>query len=464
MQPVLRDAYQLMHDGALVLAEVEMNGFFINTDYCSTNSDKITTDVAVLQEKLLKDKDIRKWKRLKGSAFNISSNPQLAWFLYDILGVSTKGGRSVSEDTLARMDVPFIAYLLRQRKLEKVRGTYLRALTREATDGVVHPFFNVHNVRTYRSSSDSPNFQNFPSRDKEMSALVRNAIVPREILRLMGEHDFGKLEVCIGTSYHHDPTMIRYLANPDKYDMHRDAACWVFGLSKKQVTKAIRHIGKNGFVFPAFYGSYWKMIAEGIWRTLKRDPIKLDDGTLLLDWLANQGITELGTLTQTDRGERPAEKNCFYARVMDVEHRLWYELFPEYRKWRQSWYKDYCKRGYFDTLTGFRCTAPMARNDAINYPIQGSAFHCLLWSLIQYQRWLKKEKMGSLIVGQIHDSMVVDYVASELKACVQRVNEITGVELSQHWSWIDMQLSIETEVAPPGASLFAKKPYHVEFA
>ena len=85
---------------------------------------------------------------------------------------------------------------LQIRKLEKIKGTYLEAFVREQTDGFIHPFYNLHNVRTYRSSSADPNFQNIPKRDKESMKICRRAILPRPGHMLV-EADFSALEVNI---------------------------------------------------------------------------------------------------------------------------------------------------------------------------------------------------------------------------------------------------------------------------
>ena len=50
------------------------------------------------------------------------------------------------------------------RKLKKVRDTYLDAFLREQVDGYLHPFFSLHTVKTFRSSSERINFQNIPKR------------------------------------------------------------------------------------------------------------------------------------------------------------------------------------------------------------------------------------------------------------------------------------------------------------
>ena len=109
---------------------------------------------------------------------------------------------------------------------------------------------------------------------------------------------------------------------------------------------------------------------------------------------------------------------------------------------------SYEKRGHIDTYTGFRLQGVMARNKAINYPIQGDAFHCLLWSLIQLQKTAVEEKWDSKWIGQIHDSMVGDIVPEEKKHIFKTAQQIMCKDIRKHWPWIIVPLEIEIEVAP----------------
>ena len=230
--------------------------------------------------------------------------------------------------------------------------------------------------------------------------------------------------------------------------MHRDMACDCYLLEPAQVTKAIRYLGKNGFVFPEFYGSYYKQVAPAMWRAAER--LELEEGPM--------GTPLMEHLLQKFGGY-PA----FEDHIREVEHDFWYRRFPVYRKWRERWWIEYQRRGYFDTLTGFRCGGTvLGRNQSINYPVQGSAFHCLLWSLIQLDRWITDEGLDSRIVGQIHDSILQDMVPVEVPAYLAEARMIMRDDIRERWPWITLPLDIETEAAPVDGSWYEKKPYEEE--
>jgi len=136
------------------------------------------------QEEKLKQGDVFKvWKKKFGREANLGSRPQLGQVLFNELGHEstgkTKTGRfSTAAADLEKLDVPFVKQLIAVEKLKKLRSTYLLGVLRETVDGVLHPFYNLHLARTYRSSSDSPNFQNLPIRDPKLAKLLRRAFIP----------------------------------------------------------------------------------------------------------------------------------------------------------------------------------------------------------------------------------------------------------------------------------------------
>jgi DNA polymerase-1 len=92
------------------------------------------------------------------------------------------------------------------------------------------------------------------------------------------------------------------------------------------------------------------------------------------------------------------------------------------------------------------------RNDVLNYAVQGASFHCLLWSLVQIHKWLKKNKMRTKIVGQIHDSIVADVYAPEKDDFLGMCKQVMTVDLLQHWKWLIVPMDIEAEIGDLGAS------------
>jgi hypothetical protein len=178
----------------------------------------------------------------------------------------------------------------------------------------------------------------------------------------------------------------------------------------------------------------------------------------LKEHLHSKGIRRLG---ECDPEEKP-KQGTFEHHLQQVEDDFWNNRFREYGRWRREWYRRYLDKGYFDLKTGFRIYGTFGRNEVTNYPIQGSAFHCLLWCLIQVARALRKYRMRSRIVGQIHDSMIGDVPQKELRDYLEIVEETTTVKLRKHWDWIIVPMTVEYEIAPPQASWFDKREVQFE--
>jgi DNA polymerase-1 len=437
-----KDAYQLMHDGSLALSKISGNGFQMDVMYLKQAQVKLGEQILEEITEFKKLPDVKVWMKEYGEAFNTASADQLSWLLFDHLGYevkkATKSGKaSVDVNTLEELledtDNPMLKSLMHMRKLDKAMGTYLEGIIRETTDGLLHPGFNLTGARTYRSSSNSPNFQNMPIRDEEIKKLIRTAFIPRRG-RQLAELDFKGIEVNVAYFYHRDPNMREYLTDPTK-DMHRDMAMELYMLSKNEWNKKTRHAGKNKFVFPEFYGAHHATVAPDLWKAISLNKLKIgkdNDGISVYQHLKKKGIKNVDDFT-------------FHVRR--VEDNFWNDRFPVYSEWKDTWMEAYDKKGYFDSLTGFRYIGIMRRNEVINYPVQGSAFHCLLWTLIQMQNWLEENNMESLIVGQIHDSMVIDMVPEEKDDILAHVQKVVRTDLSKQYPWIDFPMTIEAEIA-----------------
>ena len=265
------------------------------------------------------------------------------------------------------------------------------------------------------------------------------------------EVDYGALEVRIAACYHKDPTMMDYIRTG--HDLHEDMAVECFLLPQDQVTKETRFQAKSSFVFAEFYGDYYISVAQALWEAFDRHKLTTSDGVTLKKHLRQHGIHELGDCNP-DNAPRP---NTFEQHIKDVEDRFWGDRFSIYAGWKRAWWDAYNDAGGFDMLTGFHVEGVYRRNQVINYPVQGAAFHCLLWSLIQLQRKLRRHRMRSVIIGQIHDSIVLDVHCDEFDDVIGWAKMITVDRLRKAWPWIIVPLEVDFEAAPPGGSWYDKK-------
>ena len=348
------------------------------------------------------------------------------------------------------MHVPFVKEYFAISKLSKAVGTYLKGILRETVGGILHPSFNLQLARTFRSSSDNPNFQNMPIRNPIIGKIIRQCFVARKGRRLV-EIDFGGIEVTMAACYHKDPTMLEYLEDESK-DMHRDVAMTIYKLDQKEVNKKIRNEAKNKFVFPEFYGSFYVDCARALWNAMTTQELKTETGVLLKEHMASKGITKLG---KCDENTAPVP-GTFEHHVKKVEDHFWNERFAVYTSWKKSWFNAYKARGSFRSLTGFEWHGVFRRNEVINYPVQSIAFHALLWCLTMIQNECRRLGMKTLIIGQIHDSILADVPDSEMEQFLKIAKRVMTVDAREKWPWINTRLKVEADATPIGGSWYEK--------
>lgn len=436
--PILWKGYNLMHTAIQELTHLQIAGIRVDSQYYQTLDEHLSRRLVRLHQQIQKSPEAELWRSNEGTDIGINSNVQLEKLLFTYLKhksiKQTQSERnSTDKEVLEKINIKFTRDILAYRKLHKLRSTYLGAFIEEACDGFIHPFFNLHTVRTYRSSSSNPNFQNIPKRDDEAQRLIRSGIIPRPGRQIL-EVDFSGIEVRISACYHHDSRMIKYINDPTT-DMHRDMAMQLFLIDKPEdVTKRLRQAAKNGFVFPEFYGDYFGNCAANMWGQMNAEE--------------REGLKQRGI-----KGLRAFENH-----VKTVEDDFWYNRFVEYTEWKEKTWKEYQKKGYVELFTGFRCCGLMDKKDVFNYPIQGTAFHVLLWTLCNTNKMIR-ERGGfeSQMIGQIHDSMVFDIVPEEKDEIKAFIGDLVRNKTRKEWDWLIVPLDIEADITEVDGNWYIKK-------
>lgn len=429
--------YEFFHEGTLVLADIEKRGVCTDEEYYHSQSNKEGT--GVIDRKIIDllkvtkfGEDADTFKQATGKEIDLESPKDLGYLLYDLLNyppiLTEKGNYSVDEKALNKIDLPFVKNLLALRKMIKVKGTYLAQFQRFSYHGIMHPSYDLTIPKSYRGSSSDPNFQNIPNRDEFSMQTCRRGIVPSAGRGLLSS-DFSGIEVAISACYNKDPELIKYITDPST-DMHRDAASDIWKLPAEEVTKKIRYSGKNGWVFPQFYGSYYGNCAPDLWENYL--DLETASGITLAKHMAKQGINTVEAFTE----------HC-----KKVEQKFWGRRFKVYKKWKDAINEEYRKNGYISTYLGFQFTGYMTRNECTNYQTQGTAFHMLLWTLIHIERIAAERDWQSIIIGQIHDDMIHDYVEEELDEIVETINYVGTVQIKERFPWITVPLEIEHEIS-----------------
>jgi len=426
-------AYRFIHKSLLTISDIHPVGINADENLYLNSEKELKKRIEKINERIQNTNEALEFKEKRRREFNPNSSDDISELLYEILKLkpvkkTEKDNASVDKDSLEHYgNIQICNLILLKRKLDKILGTYLAQFKREIYQGKIYPSYNLHIPQTYRSSSSNPNFQNIPKRDEEAKKIIRSGLKPSVGNKIM-EIDYGELEVRVAACYTGDLALINYINNP-KSDMHRDVAAEIFMLEKKEITRKIRYQAKNGFVFPEFYGSYYVSCAKNIWPELKG--LKTESGDFLLEHLRRKGIKNL---------------NDYVNLLNEFEKKFW-KKFWIFREWQSEAIYSYLKKGYIESFLGFRFGGYLTKNMVINYRIQGTAFHFLLWSLNHINKVRKSKGWKTKIMGQIHDSGIFDLFPAEEQEVVEVSKYIMTEKIREEFEWICVPLKAEIEIS-----------------
>ena len=391
-----------------VLAEVEREGIKVSTEALAEMSEVLATDIAVFEKTIYE---------LAGEAFNIASPKQLGVVLFEKMKLVAKpkktatGQYATGEDILSDLENEheIARKILDFRELQKLKSTYVDALPLliNPHTGRIHTSFNQAVTATGRLSSTNPNLQNIPIRTPR-GREIRKAFVPRNEEFSILSADYSQIELRIMAAFSADATMLE--AFNQGTDIHAQTASKVFKVELNEVSSDMRRKAKM-----VNFGIIYGISAFGLGQRL--------------------GIPrgEASDIIKAYFAEFPAVKQYMDSCVADAKEREYVETILG----RRRYLRDINSRN--QTERGF------AERNAINAPIQGSAADMIKVAMINVQEFIKKEKLKSRMILQVHDELVFDAHHSELELLKTRVDELmcsaiplvvkleTGVGVGANW-------------------------------
>jgi len=433
---LLEEARVFFLEGLKTLAETQHNGLCIDPVYFEEVEKKLSINIAKSETQIENSKEAKLFEEMKERPFKRKakdySTKDMRELFFDVLGLTSikktaKDFDSVDREVLESLKNPVARKLLERRKLIKIRDTYLSQFRKEKSkDDTVHPFIDLHTAASYRSSSSKPNIQNQPIRDKVTKKYVRDGVFPHWGDRL-AEVDYGSLEVRIIACESQDPTLVNYILNPTT-DMHRDQAMNIFKLNEQQLTGELRFFAKNGFVFPEFYGSYFKACAANLWQNCMG--LKTGEEVTVKKHLRNEGIRRY---------------DDFEEHIKDCEQDFWGK-FPVVKEWQLKSVERYKKLGYVEMRFGFRRSGHLSFNQIVNGKIQGTAFHLLLYAMMDVNNTIARQGLQSKTMWEIHDSIGISVNPKEVGKICRIINESMVVKPARKFDWLIVPLDIDVKI------------------
>ncbi len=363
---------------SIVLADVEYAGVKIDTEVLGVMSKDLNELSVAAQDKIYE---------LAGQEFNINSPKQMGEVLFDKMKLidkpkKTKTGQyATGEEILSKLanEHEIASKILEFREYQKLKSTYVDALPAliSSKDGLIHTDYRQAVAATGRLSSNNPNLQNIPIRT-EKGKEIRKAFIPRSSDYKILAADYSQIELRIIAAFANDESMIS--AFKEGQDIHATTASKVFKVPMEEMNSDIRRKAK-GVNFGLIYG------------------------------ISAFGLSQNINISRTEAAE-----------IIDA----YFTEFPGIKKYMDDQINFAREHGYVETILGRRrylrdinsknqTVRGFAERNAINAPIQGSAADMIKVAMINIHDWMKKEKLKSKMIMQVHDELVFDAHKDEIE-------------------------------------------------
>jgi DNA polymerase-1 len=391
-----------------VLADMELWGFKVDIEGLKAYSRELDSRLVILENEIYMQ---------AGENFNINSPKQLGIILFEKLGLpalkKTKTGYSTDAEVLEQLSQKheIVERILEYRSLMKLKSTYadglLAILDNETCK--IHSSFNQTVTATGRISSTEPNLQNIPIK-LEMGRKIRKVFIPSDENYLLLDADYSQIELRVLAHITGDGNMISAFNNNE--DIHTTTASKVFGIPAEEVTSLMRSRAK-AVNFGIVYGIGDFSLSKDIGVTRKEAKKYIDD---YLDKYSK--VKEYMSDTVAKGKELGFVTTLFNRR----------RYLPELKS------SNFNMRSFGERV-------------AMNTPIQGSAADIIKISMVKVYDELKKRKLKSRLILQVHDELIVETEKSELeevsnllKECMENAVKLKvpmTVEVKSGESWYE---------------------------
>ncbi|MEO8332856.1 MAG: DNA polymerase I [Gallionella sp.] len=368
-----------------VLFKMERNGVLLDSKLLNEQSRELGEKLHAIEKQAFE---------AAGQPFNLNSPKQIQEILFDKLQLPVKkktpsGTPSTDEEVLQELalDYPLPKILLEHRSMAKLKSTYTDKLPQMVNrrTGRVHTSYSQAVAVTGRLASSDPNLQNIPIRTAE-GRRIREAFIAPQGSRIVSA-DYSQIELRIMAHLSGDEGLLRAFANGE--DIHRATAAEVFGVALDAVNSEQRR--------------YAKVINFGL----------------------IYGMSAFGLASQLNIERSAAQQ------YID----LYFARYPGVKQYMDNTRLQAKEQGYVETVFGRRLWLPeingangmrrqAAERAAINAPMQGTAADLIKLAMIKVQDWLEKEKLGTMLIMQVHDELVLEVPNDELSRVKKNLRDL----------------------------------------
>jgi len=378
-----------------VLTSMEIHGVDLDVEYLKKTGTWVKSEMMQLQADI---------NELAGKPVNVNSPKQLGKILFEemgcpVLGRTKTGTPATDSETmriLARKGYPIAQKIARYKMLSKIEGTYITGLLEKIrADGKIHGQFNQTGTVTGRLSSNNPNLQNIPSRDKETE--IKRAFIAPEGHSIINA-DYSQIELRVMAHFSKDPVMV------EAYRTGRDLHA--------QTASQVKHIPYEAFEIAK------KHDHEGCLTEQDKAVLLMRQNAKSVNFGLIYGMGAKGLAGGTGMTESEAQE------YID----MYFRAFPAVKNFMEKTKIMTRKYQSLRTLTGRKRRLPQinsqvwsekgsAERQSINNKIQGSAGDIMKLAMNKLHFEVLPKYDGAYLMIQVHDEILIvvkDELAEEL--------------------------------------------------
>ena len=382
------------------LATMELTGITVNGEKLRSLSSELGESANALATEAYE---------LIGREFNLGSPKQLQQILFEELEMpktrANKTGYSTDAQALADLQEqaphPFLDLLLRHRdatKLKQITDTVEKAI---APDGRVHTTYDQSGAATGRISSNDPNLQNIPIKTA-VGRRIREAFEAGEGCETLLTADYSQIEMRIMAHLSGDEGLIEAFNAGE--DLHRYVGARVFHVEPAEVTPVMRTKVKA-----MSYGLAYGLSAFGLSKQLRIEQSEARE--LMADYFARFGAVRDYLRAVVEQARVDGYTKTIYGR----------------------------KRPFPDLSSTNRVLRDNAERQALNSPIQGSAADIIKIAMIGVQNDIAERGLGSRLLLQVHDELVLDVAPGEL-------DELSAIVVDRMGHAAELRVPLDVQV------------------
>ncbi len=334
---------------------------------------------------------------LSGVPFNINSSKQLAYILFEKLGLppvrKTKTGYSTDIEVLESLKGahPIVERIVEYRMYSKLKSTYIDALPKlvNPETGRIHTSYNQTVTATGRLSSSNPNLQNIPIRGEE-GKKIREAFVPEDGYIFLSA-DYSQIELRILAHLSGDTKLMEAFRKGE--DIHSRTSMEVFGDVSPELRRRAKVIN---------FGIIYGMTPYGLSKQLGVDPKEAKE------YIESYFSRYPGVKGFLDRTVREAEERGFVKTMLGRKRYI-----PELRSKNKN-------------------VRQLGVRTALNTPIQGSAADLIKKAMVDLFGRMREKFPRVRMILQVHDELVFEVPEGEVEGFGKVCKEVMegAMELS----------------------------------